>query len=114
MSYLELARKTLESLPRTKAADVPNPSPGCEKSEKSEKSPLVFPAGLGEEVEPRGTLAEADALEAEGAAEFWYPPPEAPLYFQDVDGRPCGRSEASRWSWEGASSWFRVGSYPAP
>jgi hypothetical protein len=39
MSYLELARKTLENCSRLKPADAPNAMRRCEKSEKSEKSP---------------------------------------------------------------------------
>jgi hypothetical protein len=41
MSYLELAQKALESCPSMKATDAPNAESGCEKSEKSEKSPLA-------------------------------------------------------------------------
>ena len=44
MSYLELARKALESCHSMKPAAAPNALSGCEKSEKSEKSP---PAGNG-------------------------------------------------------------------
>src|SRR5262245_34363025 len=81
MSYLELARKALEKCPRINPTDVPMANPQCDESDQSDKSPLACPAAQGQEGEPRGTLAEADADEVEGR--YWYPPPEIPLCFQD-------------------------------
>jgi hypothetical protein len=45
MSDLELARKALESSSPMKPATAPNALQGCEKSEKSEKSPLAMKQG---------------------------------------------------------------------
>jgi hypothetical protein len=67
---------------------------------------------VGADGNPRLTLADADADEAEGR--FWYPPPGTPLFFQDEAGRPCSQGEANRWTWAGASSWFRSSAYPPP
>jgi hypothetical protein len=44
MSYLELARKCLESSSTTKPDYGPNTLQGCEKSEKSEESEKSHPA----------------------------------------------------------------------
>jgi hypothetical protein len=45
MSYLELARKALESSSPVKPAYAPSALQGCEKSEKSEKSPPAIKQG---------------------------------------------------------------------
>jgi hypothetical protein len=62
--------------------------------------------------EPFGTLADADADEAEGR--YSYPLAETPLYFLDDSGRCCTPGEARWWTWAGAPSWFRVTVYPIP
>jgi hypothetical protein len=66
----------------------------------------------GEEAKPHGTLAEADADEAE--ARYRYPPPGTPLSFGDDSGRPCSLSEALWWTWASGPSWFRVRAYLPP
>jgi hypothetical protein len=75
---------------------------------------LELPAGRIEDGEPRSTLAEADAMEAEGLAQFYYPPVTTPVFFQDANDRPCPRAEAHLWTWAGSVSWFRAEVYPPP
>jgi hypothetical protein len=61
---------------------------------------------------PAGSLADADADEAEGR--YWYPPPGTPLYFADESGRPSERSVAYMWTFEGSRTWYFAKGYPPP
>jgi hypothetical protein len=69
---------------------------------------------------PRLRQAVAEALEVLR----WYreappdappdAPPEARLFYQDGDGRPCGRPEAALWTWSGAPAWYRAAEHAPP
>jgi hypothetical protein len=60
----------------------------------------------------RRSLADADRLDVQGAAALWHGPAGVPIYFQDEAGRPCERSAAFRWTYEGAPSWYCTERYP--
>jgi hypothetical protein len=62
----------------------------------------------------RGTIADADTMEATGEAVFWHPPAGVSVYCKDAVGRPCNPSEAVLWTYEGAVSWFKAAVYPPP
>ena len=42
------------------------------------------------------------------------PPVGARLRFADTSWRPCGRDDASWWTWEGATSWLDAADHPPP